>query len=471
MMANASDSTSSVGGCSTEEQIKSRSTQDADTVPNSGTSSTTAVSFNILNSVIGSGILGIPFAMREGGFFAGIVILLSVAALTNFSMNALIKSGRKVGVYQFPYLAEKTLGQVGYHFLNFIVWFDCIGSCVSYLIIIGDTIPPLAAMSVPGIQILQNRVYAILFSTIFIAPLIFFRTVSPLAKFSVVSVCCLPIISLTVAIRAPKYAAEHDISYDFIGDNVLGAIGVMSFAFVVNQSAFLHFASLKNSTDKRWLKSTRNAVIGSVGLYIMFAVVGYMSFGSDIQDNIFKNFPADDPYINFARFCLFVTLLFTFPMLFYPAREIVYVVTKCQTPTRIPTRFEHITISVVFFILSVFLSCLIHDLGKVYQVIGALCASGISYLVPAAVFLATFWNSRLIWSKLRHTVDRLSDKDNEATVQTPLLPGQPGPVASRLEGSDFSLLDIVGCGVLLIVGLISLIAGTAHTVSDILNGK
>ncbi|KAK9759904.1 hypothetical protein K7432_016602 [Basidiobolus ranarum] len=191
-----------------------------------GTSSVPEVSFNLLNCIIGSGIFGLPFAIKEAGFFTGILVLTFVAYLTHVSLNILVHSGRKAKIYQYSLLAEHSLGRSAFHLLNFINWVDCFGSAITYLMIIGDTLPLLSRMYFPDVQILQSRSWMIIVvSFLFVLPICFWRNPSPLAKLSIISVICLPIMAVIVAMRAPLYAEEHHTEYNWFGDNVFPAIG------------------------------------------------------------------------------------------------------------------------------------------------------------------------------------------------------------------------------------------------------
>ncbi|CAF0961432.1 unnamed protein product [Didymodactylos carnosus] len=59
-------------------------------------------SYNLINSIVGSGVIGMSYAFRQAGFGVGIIILLLVAVLTDFSITLLLRSGdlAKVTTYQ-----------------------------------------------------------------------------------------------------------------------------------------------------------------------------------------------------------------------------------------------------------------------------------------------------------------------------------------------------------------------------------
>ena len=50
-------------------------------------------SCNYINAIIGSGIIGIPYAIREAGLVLGIAGLCLVAWMTDYSMILMMKAG------------------------------------------------------------------------------------------------------------------------------------------------------------------------------------------------------------------------------------------------------------------------------------------------------------------------------------------------------------------------------------------
>lgn len=102
--------------------------------PGYGTRNKLEVAFNLVNATVGAGIIGLPFAISQAGFFTGLVASMIVAILAQMGLYMLILSGQRVGIYKFAMLVEYILGRPGYHFLNFIICIQAGGGCVSYFI-------------------------------------------------------------------------------------------------------------------------------------------------------------------------------------------------------------------------------------------------------------------------------------------------------------------------------------------------
>ncbi|EDV26650.1 uncharacterized protein TRIADDRAFT_54868 [Trichoplax adhaerens] len=72
-------------------------------------------SFNIMNTILATGILGIPYALKQAGFVMGLIILLLVAAISDFTALLLIKSGRLASQSSYQNLARAAFGNMGYY--------------------------------------------------------------------------------------------------------------------------------------------------------------------------------------------------------------------------------------------------------------------------------------------------------------------------------------------------------------------
>ncbi|KAK5814396.1 transmembrane amino acid transporter protein-domain-containing protein [Linnemannia elongata] len=356
--------------------------------PGSGNCSIMEVSFNILNCTVGSGILALSFAIKESGFGLGIVLSIAVAILTWLALYILIISGKKINVYKYAILCEATMGSFGFYLLNSVIFFQSAGACITYMIVVGDTIPII--LDILGFEI-SRRWVILVSSLLFILPLLFYRSIGSLAKVSMISVMTLPPILFAVAVRGMYYAPEHKRSYDFVGNNVFPAIGVMAFAMLSTQTAFLNFTTMAQPTRKAWGQATGIAVSLSWLISFVFAIIGFMSFGEDVKPNIFNSFPQTDGLINFGRCLLGFSMFLTFPQAFYPARAALHKVLGHEDNHIIPTDNEHFYTTLALFFPILVCGVFIADLGLLYQLIGGFCSTFLAYIIPGACYFLIFW--------------------------------------------------------------------------------
>ncbi|ORY94407.1 transmembrane amino acid transporter protein-domain-containing protein [Syncephalastrum racemosum] len=287
--------------------------------PGYGTRHQVEVSFNLVNATVGAGIMGLPYAVSRAGFAVGIAASIWVALLSQLGLYMLIVAGKRARIYKFAMLVEHVMGRFGYHFLNFMILIQAGGSCVSYFILLGDTIPILLERYLPQFPILHSR--ALVMATIgtcCILPLNMRRSIGALARWSMLSVLCLPIIVMTILLRAPEYYRRAHTpgewpQLDWVGSDVFGALGIMAFAFSCSQVAFNNFLTLRDQSSVSWCQSTALSTCMSWTVSMVFAVIGYLCFGEGVQSNLFMNFDADDVVVNVGRFALGFSMIFSIP--------------------------------------------------------------------------------------------------------------------------------------------------------------
>ncbi|KAG0019902.1 hypothetical protein BGZ81_009543 [Podila clonocystis] len=356
-----------------------------------GTCSVLEVSFNILNCTVGSGILALSFAIKESGFGLGIVLSVVVAILTWLALYTLIITGNKIGVYKYAMLCEATMGATGFYLLNSVVFFQTAGAAITYLIVIGDTIPIILGLL--GFPIAREWVIFVS-SLAFVLPLLFFRSIGSLARVSMISVMTLPPILFAVAYSGFQYAPDHKRSFDFVGDNVFPAIGVMAFAMLSTQTAFMNYQTLADPSKRAWAQATGLAVSLSWAISFVFAIIGFISFGEDVAPNIFNSFPLTDELINYGRGLLGFSMFLTFPQAFYPARAALHKVLGHEDAHTLPSDSEHILTTLGLFIPILICGVFIADLGLLYQLIGGFCSTFLAYIIPGLCYFFVFWSDK-----------------------------------------------------------------------------
>jgi Transmembrane amino acid transporter protein len=100
---------------------------------------------NMLNSFFGSGVLGLPYAFRQAGMYAGTVTILVVALLSNYSMKLLV-SCREIATRMHPIQCARgsysdvgfaAYGPLGRRLVNWSIIVTQLGFCSIYMIFLG----------------------------------------------------------------------------------------------------------------------------------------------------------------------------------------------------------------------------------------------------------------------------------------------------------------------------------------------
>ncbi|KAG9072075.1 hypothetical protein KI688_006297 [Linnemannia hyalina] len=195
---------------------------------------------NMANSIIGAGIIGLPFAFQEAGLGMGIILLCALTWIVDWTVGLLVHSGKLSGRTTYQDLLEFCFGKTGLIMISIFQFIFAFGAMCAYTVIVGDTLPHVLQALVPGIEdwpvlgFLARRSFVIIFCTILISfPLSLYRDISKLAKTSAVAMVALVVIIIAVLIEGPRAPMEMrgdpDAVWSFARPEVFQSIGVISF--------------------------------------------------------------------------------------------------------------------------------------------------------------------------------------------------------------------------------------------------
>ncbi|XP_016805451.1 putative sodium-coupled neutral amino acid transporter 11 isoform X4 [Pan troglodytes] len=326
-----------------------------------------AALFNVVNSIIGSGIIGLPYSMKQAGFPLGILLLFWVSYVTDFSLVLLIKGGALSGTDTYQSLVNKTFGFPGYLLLSVLQF--------------------LYPFIVDPENVFIGRHFIIGLSTVtFTLPLSLYRNIAKLGKVSLISTGLTTLILGIVMARAislgPHIPKTED-AWVFAKPNAIQAVGVMSFAFICHHNSFLVYSSLEEPTVAKWSRLIHMSIVISVFICIFFATCGYLTFTGFTQGDLFENYCRNDDLVTFGRFCYGVTVILTYPMECFVTREVIANVFFGGNLSSV----FHIVVTVMVITVATLVSLLIDCLGIVLELNGVLCATPLIFIIPSACYL------------------------------------------------------------------------------------
>lgn len=97
--------------------------------------------FNLMNAILGSGILGLSYAMAQLGFAGFFIMCLSVAFLAYYAIHLLLQLCEKTGVKSYERLGYRAFGKKGKFAAAICILMQNIGAMSSYMFIIKNQLP------------------------------------------------------------------------------------------------------------------------------------------------------------------------------------------------------------------------------------------------------------------------------------------------------------------------------------------
>lgn len=363
---------------------------------------------NLVNALIGAGIVGIPFAFKHTGLVAGVFLVLLCAVLTEKSLRLLIETAKYVAVPSYEMLFESTYGSFGFYFISINMLIMAYGGCLSYLTIIKDTLPVLLGVQKGNLG--MERAILVVSTMAIILPISMQRDMADLAKTSKISVLFQCAMVVVVVIFSPvsssieSHGGLQQIAANSIikSSTVFIGLGVLSFAFVCQHAAFIVAGSLDNPTKKRWGNATRNALFLCVILEVACGVAGYLAFLEDTEGNILNNFfdlggDAMELKGNIARALMCITMFLVYPMDSYVCRHVLVELFfdgrsahEGDDASVLRRRDRRVAITLVVYFSCLFPALVVDDVGEVLALTGTIGASSLAYIGPGLVYMAVY---------------------------------------------------------------------------------
>ncbi|XP_006003662.1 putative sodium-coupled neutral amino acid transporter 11 [Latimeria chalumnae] len=327
--------------------------------------------------------------MKQAGFFLGLLLLLLVAYITDYSIILLIKGGNLTGTNTYQSLVNRAFGFVGYMILSILQFLYPFIAMISYNIITGDTLTKVF-QRFPGVgpdSILANRHFVVLATTVlFTLPLSLYRNITKLGKVSLLSLILTVVILLIVIVRVATlgpHITQTEGAWTFAHPSAIQAIGVMSFAFVCHHNSFLISGSLEVPTITNWSRITHVSVLFALFVSILFAASGYATFTGYTQGDIFENYCKHDNLATFGRLCYGITIILTFPAECFVTREVITNVFFSGTLSSV----FHAVVTMLIIAVVTAISLTYDCLGIVLELNGVVSAIPLVFIIPMACYL------------------------------------------------------------------------------------
>ncbi|ESW30010.1 hypothetical protein PHAVU_002G117200 [Phaseolus vulgaris] len=285
---------------------------------------------NIFISVVGAGVLGLPYSFKRTGWLMGLLMLFSVAFLTYHCMMLLVLTRRKLQSLT-PFTAIPSFGDLGFTIcgplgrlaVDLMIVLSQSGFCVSYLIFISSTLAfltnnettPVFLGFTPKVLFLwacfpfQLGLISVRTLTL-LAPLSIFADVVDLLAKSIVMV---QDVFVSVKNR-PDLKMFGGLSVFFYG------IGVAVYAF---EGIGMVLPLETEAKDKEKFGRVLGLGMGSISvLFSLFGGLGYFAFGEETKGIITTNL-GPGVITLLVQLGLCINLFFTFPIMMNPVNEVM----------------------------------------------------------------------------------------------------------------------------------------------------
>lgn len=106
---------------------------------------------NMANSIIGAGIIGQPYALRQAGLTMGILLLVGLTVTVDWTIRLIVVNSKLSGADSFQATMQYCFGKSGLVAISVAQWAFAFGGMVAFCIIVGDTIPHVLGALFPSL--------------------------------------------------------------------------------------------------------------------------------------------------------------------------------------------------------------------------------------------------------------------------------------------------------------------------------
>ena len=141
------------------------------------------------NSIIGAGIIGQPYALRQAGLLTGVILLIVLTITVDWTIRLIVINSKLSGRDSFQGTVEHCFGKVGLVAISVAQWAFAFGGMVAFGVIVGDSIPHVLEAVWPGLGeipilglITNRRVVILVFIMGISWPLSLYRDIAKVFK-------------------------------------------------------------------------------------------------------------------------------------------------------------------------------------------------------------------------------------------------------------------------------------------------
>uniref|UniRef100_A0A8C1DRR2 Solute carrier family 36 member 1 n=1 Tax=Cyprinus carpio carpio TaxID=630221 RepID=A0A8C1DRR2_CYPCA len=360
---------------------------------------------HLLKGNIGTGLLGLPLAVKNAGLLVGPLSLLAMGIVAIHCMNLLVKCAHHLSIrLGVCFLAFRRV-------VNLFLNITQLGFCCVYFVFLSDNIKQVVetangttgnchnnetAVNVPSYD---SRLYMLFFLP-FIIVLVFIRNLKYLAPLSFVaniSMCvslvliyyyCLTNIPYPINLPLAGRAVDYPL---FFGTAIFAFEGIGVVLPLENK--------MQNPRNFPTVLYLGMGIVTT--LYITLGTIGYIGFGEHIRGSITLNLPLCWLYQTVKLLYSF-GIYITYALQFYVSAEILIppAVARCGPRW---TLMVDLGIRVALVALTCALAILIPELDLVISLVGSVSSSALALIIPPLLQIITFHNEDMkLWEMVKN---------------------------------------------------------------------
>uniref|UniRef100_A0AAX7U8V4 Sodium-coupled neutral amino acid symporter 2 n=1 Tax=Astatotilapia calliptera TaxID=8154 RepID=A0AAX7U8V4_ASTCA len=375
--------------------------------------------FNLGNAIMGSGILGLSFAMANTGIALFVILLASVAIFSLYSVHLLLKTANEGGALVYEQLGYKAFGTPGKFAASLSITMQNIGGKKNecYVTVIdptcargetlvdgnhqwyvnGDYLVLLVSVGIIlPLSLLKNLGYLGYTSGLSLLCMVFFLIVVIIKKFQIP--CPLPDIhddNLTHSLNISHSSHSDNTSdedtckpkYFIVNSQTVYAVPIITFAFVCHPAILPMYDELKDRSRKKMQNVANVSFLAMFIMYLLAALFGYLTFNQHVGDELLHTYTKVykfDVLLLIVRLAVLTAVTLTVPVVLFPIRTTV---NHLLCPSKEFSWVRHTAITVFLLAGTNALVIFVPTIRDIFGFIGASAAAMLIFILPSAFYI------------------------------------------------------------------------------------
>uniref|UniRef100_A0A672T9P7 Sodium-coupled neutral amino acid transporter 4-like n=1 Tax=Sinocyclocheilus grahami TaxID=75366 RepID=A0A672T9P7_SINGR len=377
--------------------------------------------FNLSNAIMGSGILGLSFAMANTGIILFVILLLGVAILSLYSVHLLLVTAKEGGSLIYEKLGERAFGWPGKMAAFGSITLQNIGAMSSYLFIVKYELPEVIRAfrgleENSGEWYLNGNYAVVLVSIGIILPLSLLKNLGYLGYTSGFSLSCM--VFFLGVVRLPTLFSYQltcpCVLYDvttFISDQnskkyfyalflfssltafvvfvfqTVYTVPILAFAFVCHPEVLPIYSELKDRSRRKMQRVSNLSILAMLVMYLFSALFGYLTFYDHVEAELLHTFTKVykfDTMLLLVRLAVLTAVTLTVPIVLFPIRSSV--ITLCFAGKEF-SWIRHFLIAAAILAFNNLLVIFVPTIRDIFGFIGSSAATMLIFILPAAFYL------------------------------------------------------------------------------------
>ncbi|RVE56248.1 hypothetical protein OJAV_G00219380 [Oryzias javanicus] len=389
--------------------------------------------FNLSNAIMGSGILGLSYAMANTGIVLFTILLFGVAILSLYSVHLLLVTAKEGGSLIYEKLGERAFGWPGKMAAFGSIIMQNIGAMSSYLFIVKYELPEVirAFMGLEensGEWYLNGNYLVVFVSIGVILPLSMLKNLGYLGYTSGLSLTCMvfflgAVIYKKTQLLCPlpfffndkanlsinisnlhNFTDDDDMctpKYFVFNSQTAYTIPILAFAFVCHPEVLPIYSELKDRSRRKMQNVSNLSILAMLIMYMLSALFGYLTFYGRVEAELLHTFTKVykfDTLLLMVRLAVLTAVTLTVPIVLFPIRSSINML-LCSG--RDFSWIRHMLLAVGILAFNNTLVICVPNIRDIFGFIGASAATMLIFILPAAFYL------RLVKSLPMHSTQKI----------------------------------------------------------------